>query len=223
MNVILMERLDFQLFFDVIKVVIDALLHVLWYFSYTLVTEFSNHVAQVALLLVTSGICSYNSRTVTCRFSSISCSTFAIVLAETEGRPECCLSWKTIHPYMNCLTHFRTFLMSIHCGPYTLHNWWWMSMRVVPLALKKQSLHATRTWQEKRRGAPLQTAAQSRLSVTASSALRGFEGGNQATCQCCGILHKALLTAPAPWSLYFMDMPRIVGIARIFFGCRWFW
>ena len=47
MNVTLMERLDFQIFFDIITVAIDALLHVLWHFSYTLVTELSSHIVQV--------------------------------------------------------------------------------------------------------------------------------------------------------------------------------
>ena len=49
MNVTLMERLDFQLFFDVITVAIDALLHVLWHFLYILVTEVSYHVANRTL------------------------------------------------------------------------------------------------------------------------------------------------------------------------------
>ena len=40
------ERLDFQLFFDVITVAIDALLHALWNFSYTLVIELSCHIVQ---------------------------------------------------------------------------------------------------------------------------------------------------------------------------------
>ena len=52
MKVTLMERVDFQLFFNVITGAIDALLHVLWHFSYTLVIKLSRHVAQVALNLV---------------------------------------------------------------------------------------------------------------------------------------------------------------------------
>ena len=52
MNVTLMERLDFQLFFYGFTNAIDALLHALWHFSYTLVIELSRHIAQVVLDLV---------------------------------------------------------------------------------------------------------------------------------------------------------------------------
>ena len=45
MNVTLMERLDFQLFFYGFTNAIDALLHALWHFSYTLVIELTRHVA----------------------------------------------------------------------------------------------------------------------------------------------------------------------------------
>ena len=48
MNVTLMERQGFQLFFNVITIAIDAL----WHFSYTIVIELSYHVAQVVLDLV---------------------------------------------------------------------------------------------------------------------------------------------------------------------------
>ena len=50
MNVTLMERLDFQLFFDVITIVIDALLRVLWHFLYTLVIELSRYIANHTLI-----------------------------------------------------------------------------------------------------------------------------------------------------------------------------
>ena len=44
-----MERLDFQLFFHVITVVIDAFLHVLWHFLYRLVLELYCHIANRTL------------------------------------------------------------------------------------------------------------------------------------------------------------------------------
>ena len=46
----------------------------------------------------TSGIHSHSSQILTCR-SSISCSTFAIVSAKTEGRAECCSSWTPVCPH----------------------------------------------------------------------------------------------------------------------------
>ena len=54
---------------------------------------------------LTSGIRSHSSQTVTCRSSSISCSTIAIVLAKTEGRPECCSSWTSVHELSDPLLH----------------------------------------------------------------------------------------------------------------------
>ena len=62
---------------------------------------------------------------------------FLLHFCNCFGRPERCSSWMSAHPYINSLNHFRRFLTFIHCGPYTLHNWWWVSMGVVPLALKK--------------------------------------------------------------------------------------
>ena len=57
-----MERLDVQLFFYIITIAIDALLHALWHFSYTLIIELIHillpylicYFAQVALDLVFS-------------------------------------------------------------------------------------------------------------------------------------------------------------------------
>ena len=106
MNVTLMERLDFQLFFDVITVAINALLHALWHFSCTLVIELSRHIMQLQGSIRTAGKLSHMPS------SSISCSTFAIVLAKTEGLPESCSSWTSVCPYMNSLTHFCMFVTS---------------------------------------------------------------------------------------------------------------
>ena len=108
------ERLDFQIFFNVIYVAINALLHALWHFSYTVVTELSCHVANHTLTDFRHP--SHILRIVTCWSSSISCSCsiFATVSAETEGRPELFSSWMSVQPYMNFLTHFLMFLMSTH-------------------------------------------------------------------------------------------------------------
>ena len=109
MNVTLMERMDFQLFFNVMTIAIDTLLHALWHFLYTLVIEISCHLVQVVLLLLTVRIRLHSLQTVTRRSSSISCSTFAIVSTKTKHRPQHCLSWMSLRPYVKYLTTFACF------------------------------------------------------------------------------------------------------------------
>ena len=146
----------------------------------------------------------HRSLNVTHRSSSISCFTFAIVTAETEGYQNAvrhgCL-------YINYLTHFCMFLMSIHCVPKTLHNWWWMSMGVVPLALKKWITACNSHLVGEARSSSIQVCP---FKTEHRSGL-GFVGvwrGSQAPCQYCWISHKAFLMAPAPCR-HFTEMPLI--------------
>ena len=128
-----MESMGFQLFFNVITAEIDPLLHVLWHFSYTLVIELSHHVANRTLTDFKDPF----AQLVNCHMLILKHFLFLLHFCNCFGRPERCSSWMSAHPYINSLNHFRRFLTFIHCGPYTLHNWWWVSMGVVPLALKK--------------------------------------------------------------------------------------
>ena len=203
----LMERLDLQIFFNVITVVIDTLLNALWHFSYTLVIELSCHVVNRTLTDFRDPFAQLATVTRWSPSISCSCSTFAIVSAQTEGWPEHCSSWMSLSPYMNSLTHFCTFWT--HCGPQTLHNWRWMSMGVVLLALKKWisegELHRER----------LSNQDWTSQQAWFCGYLKGW--GSQTIRQRSWILHKAFLTAPVPWRPYFTDMLRV---SREIFYCK---
>ena len=115
MKVTLIERLDYPLFFGVITVSIDALLHTLWHFSYTLVIKISCHVAQVQGSVCTSRDLSHADLQ----------AFLAPLLQLFQSKPkddQNAVSHGPLHVYMNSLIHFWTFLSSIHCGPLTLHN-----------------------------------------------------------------------------------------------------
>ena len=107
-----MKSLHFFLFFDIIAAAVDAFLHAVYHLLYARVIEVSRRVKILwMVVLLTSGIISQSSRTVTLRSFSISASTFAIVSSETDGRPERCSSWTSVRPSLNSLHHLRTCCM----------------------------------------------------------------------------------------------------------------
>ena len=106
MNVTMMERLDFQLFFNVITITMDALLHALWHFLYTLVIELSCHVLQVQGSIRTAHELSHAN------FQAFLAPLLQLFRpARTLYVMDVCMS------YINTLTHFCKFVISNHYGP----------------------------------------------------------------------------------------------------------
>lgn len=69
-----------------------------------------------------------SSEIVKCRFCKIACRTLSISFGVTrDGRPLRSSSCTLVQPSVNCLHHRLTILSLIMSGPYTLHNWRWIS------------------------------------------------------------------------------------------------
>ena len=156
-------------YFSTITVAVDAILHALWHFSYTLVIEPSRCIANRTLTDFTDPF----TQLTNCHMPIFKHFLFLFHFCSCFGRNR--RSTRMLFIINFCMSVYElsdplSHVFDVHAlWPIDLHKWLWMSMGVVPLALKKQiTARISHLMGEARgssiaNGCPVKTERRSRL------------------------------------------------------------